>query len=331
VHIHFLSELEGWGVTETQIVRTNDGGLTWHNVTPPGVTETGYSVYIFALDANHFWMQASNVTDFHSGSLYRTTDGGLTWSTVSAPFSGVELQFLDANNGWALAGLGVGAGSNAVSIFQTTDGGATWKQTYTNDPNLENAGESLPLGGIKNGLTPLNMQTAWVTGTYYGPGTIYFFRTDDSGKNWNPVNSLPLPPGAENAELNFEQVEFVTAQNAFMTMRLTSDQSKTAVYTSNDAGNTWLLTPTLIPGGGSADFLSAEEMVMYNGEQFYITRDAARTWSIIPPDVNFGETFATLDFVNALDGWVVTIDPATNQRTLYRTRDGGATWLPVIP
>jgi ABC-type lipopolysaccharide export system ATPase subunit len=54
----------------------------------------------------------------------------------------------------------------------------------------------------------------------------------------------------------------------------------------------------LIPGAGSADFLSANEVVIYNGSQFYVTRDAARTWSIIPPDVLFDESFAGMDFVN---------------------------------
>ena len=41
VKIRFLSELDGWGVTETQIARTNDGGITWYDVTPPDMTETG--------------------------------------------------------------------------------------------------------------------------------------------------------------------------------------------------------------------------------------------------------------------------------------------------
>lgn len=53
VTFQFLSELDGWGVTETQIVRTNDGAITWYNVTPPTVTETGYSVETFVLDAAH--------------------------------------------------------------------------------------------------------------------------------------------------------------------------------------------------------------------------------------------------------------------------------------
>src|SRR5919109_2393429 len=44
LEIQFLNALDGWGVTETQIVRTNDGGVTWYNVTPPDVVETGYTV-----------------------------------------------------------------------------------------------------------------------------------------------------------------------------------------------------------------------------------------------------------------------------------------------
>ena len=51
--IQFFNELDGWGVTETYVVRTNDGGLTWYNVTPPDVDETGYTVETFFLDKNY--------------------------------------------------------------------------------------------------------------------------------------------------------------------------------------------------------------------------------------------------------------------------------------
>ena len=80
-----------------------------------------------------------------------------------------------------------------------------------------------------------------------------------------------------------------------------------------------------IPDGGSADFLSEQEIVIYNGAQFYVTKDAARTWSIIPPDVKFGDVFAMMDFVDPNTGWVVTLD------SLYRTNDGGTTWSPLVP
>jgi len=329
VSIHFINELDGWGVTETQIVRTNDGGITWYNVTPPDITEAGYSVEIVILDNSNVWVQVPDYDNYpNSGTLYRTTNGGLTWWSAKTPFSKSRMQFLDTNNGWALVDLGVGAGSNAVAIYQTTDGGSTWDQKYINDPNNANAGNSLPLGGLKYGIAPLNMQTAWVYGTVYASGSVYVFRSDDGGANW-AVISLPLPQGAENTELVFEQIHFISPADAYLAMRITSDNTNLAIYTSNDAGETWSLTPTLIPVGGSADFLSATEAVIYNGAQFYVTRDAAQTWSIVSPDVNFGDTFASMDFVNPNSGWVITLD-SNSHRSLYRTNDGGATWFPVI-
>jgi photosystem II stability/assembly factor-like uncharacterized protein len=229
-----------------------------------------------------------------------------------------------------LADLGVGAGSNAVAVFQTGDSGATWVQTYTNDPNNPESGDSLPLGGIKADLVPLHMQTAWVGGVVYSPGTVYLYRTEDGGRNWSPV-TLELPAGAENSELGIEKdhMRFLSAEDGFLVLRMSGESTQTAVYTTNDGGNTWTLTPTLIPDAGMADFLSAEEMIIYNGEQFYVTRDAANTWTTVTPAIVFGDAFVTMDFVNPTSGWVVTV--ADNQRSLYRTLDGGRTWLPVSP
>jgi photosystem II stability/assembly factor-like uncharacterized protein len=258
-------------------------------------------------------------------------DGGITWTKYSTPFSDGDVSFLDAGNGWMMAGLGVATGRMGVAIFQTSDGGATWVRKYINDPTASGAGDSLPLGGLKSGLVPLTMQTAWVPGVTYSIGTVYLYRTDDGGVTWSQV-SLPLPTGAENFELSMDadQMKFVTATDGFLTIRMTRDMIQTAIYVTHDGGNTWELTPTLIPYSGPADFLSVAEAVIYNGSQFYITRDAARTWSIIPPDIVFGDTFAFMDFVNLNSGWVVTLDP-TNRRTFYRTNDGGSTWFPVIP
>jgi photosystem II stability/assembly factor-like uncharacterized protein len=332
VEIQFLNELDGWGITESQIVRTNDGGVIWYNVTPPDVTTSGQSVGTFILDKDHAWLQIPDFNNFpNNGLLYRTTDGGLTWTVSSTPFSGGDLNFIDANKGWMLADLGVGAGSNAVAVFQTMDGGATWTQTYTNDPNLPDASDSLPLGGIKSDLVPLNMQTAWVSGVTYSSGSIYLFRTDDSGHNWSLVTP-ELPAGAENFELGIDkdQMQFVTATDGFLVVRMAGQANQTAVYTTNDAGNTWTLTPTIIPNAGASDFLSAQEAIIYNGQQFYVTRDAARTWTSVTPNIVFGDSFANMEFVNLNTGWMITVDPASH-RSLYRTDDGGATWSPVIP
>lgn len=331
VQIHFLNERDGWGITETQIVRTNDGGITWHNVTPPEVVETGYSVDWFVFDNDHVWIQQPDNANYPlAGFQYRTTDGGLNWNKIDVPFSDAHVSFIDPNNGWALADLGIGAGSNAVAVYQTTDGGATWIQQFINDPNHANASDSLPLGGLKYGLVPLNMQTAWIFGVIYAPGTPYLFRTDDGGGTWSSVN-LPLPTGLENADVGIEQMFVASVNHIYLKLRAFSDTNNLVIYVSSDAGDTWSLTPTLIPGDGDADFLPDGEMIVYNREQFYITRDAAKTWSIIPPDIKFGDSFSSMDFVNATTGYVISQDPTTNHRSLYRADDGGATWFPVIP
>jgi photosystem II stability/assembly factor-like uncharacterized protein len=314
------------------MVRTNDGGIHWYDVTPPDVTEAGYSIRYFALDPNHVWVQIPDFDNYpNSGSLYRTLDGGLSWTKFETPFSAGDIQFLDDQNGWMLADLGVGAGSNAVAVYRTDDGGESWTLAFNNDPNQAQADDSIPLGGLKAGLTALNTQTAWVYGVVYAPGTVYLYRTDDGGETWSAVTSVPLPEGAEDAELSIDQLEFLMPNDLMLAMRITADESKMAFYVSNDSGNTWSLTPTFLPKGGSVDFLSATDAVVYNGQQFYVTRDAAQTWNTISPEIVFGDTFASMDFVNTSSGWVLTMDPTTQHSTLYRTTDGGSSWFPVIP
>lgn len=333
IELEMFNELEGWGVSDTNILRTNDGGLTWYNVTPPEIDETGFGIDLFALDTEHAWMQKPDFESYpNSGFLYRTSDGGRTWKDVAVPFSRGDIYFLDENDGWVLADLGIGAGSNAVAVFQTTDGGATWEQTYTNDPNDADAKDSLPLGGIKSDIVPLNMDTAWVSGVTYASGEVFLYRTDDGGRSWTHV-ALVLPNGAQNFELGIddEQMQLVSARDGFIAVRMSGESTQTALYVTDDFGETWTLMPMILDGAGETEFLSAREVMMYDGEQFYVTRDAARSWVTVAPDVIFGETFAGMEFVNPLSGWVITLDPTTNHRSLYRTSDGGATWLPVIP
>jgi photosystem II stability/assembly factor-like uncharacterized protein len=325
-----LDEVNGWGVTEALIVRTNDGGVTWYNVTPPGLTEAGYSLGTTFLDAQHAWLQAADINNYPiAGTLYRTADGGLTWTSLATPFSGGHMTFLDANQGWMMADLGAGAGSNAVSVFQTNDGGTTWTQPYTNDPNRASAGDSLPLGGLKGGLVPLDMQTAWIGGVIYSPATLYLYRTDDGGRNWVQVE-LPLPPEVGDGEVAVNGMAFITPTDGILALRITSNEMHTAVYLTDDSGATWTLTPTLLPEAGSVNLLSAQDLIYYGEDQFQVSRDAGQTWETISPDILFGESFSSMEFVNLSTGWVLTSDQ-TNRHTLYRTTDGGATWSPIIP
>lgn len=330
IFIEMIDEVYGWGITETEVVSTNDGGVTWYNVTPPGLTDVGYSVFTDFLDRSHAWIQIVDPNNYpNGGTIYHTSDGGLKWEAFETPFSAGDLEFVDENNGWMMADLGVGAGSMAIAIFQTTNGGETWTRTYTNDPSVEGAGDSLPLGGIKVTMVPLDMSTAWVGGVIYSSGSTYLFRTDDSGKTWSQVTMM-LPGKAQSSELTIEQVKFLTPMQGFLAIRLTSTTQETIIFTTNDGGETWDPAPAALPNSGVLEIPSAQEMIFYYNNQFYVTKDAAGTFEVIDPNIAFGDSLTDMSFVNASTGWVITTSP-TNQRTLYKTADGGVTWFPLIP
>lgn len=330
IFIEMMDESYGWGITETEVVSTNDGGVTWYNVTPPGLTDVGYSVITDFLDASHAWVQIVDPNNYpNGGTLYRTLDGGLTWESFQTPFSAGDLEFMDVNNGWMMADLGVGAGSMAIAVFQTSDGGVTWTRTYTNDPSLEGAGDTLPLGGIKVMMVPLDMTTAWIGGVIYSSGSTYLFRTDNGGKTWSQVTMM-LPAKAQSSELTIEQVKFLSPTVGVLAIRLTSTSLETIIFTTKDGGQTWDPATAVLPNSGMLEIPSEKEMIFYYGNQFHVTNDAAATFEVIDPNIAFGESLTDMSFVNTTVGWVITTSPA-NQRTLYKTTDGGLTWSPLIP
>ena len=323
--VRMVDANNGWGVTDTAVVRTEVGGVTWHQAGPSGVTSLGFTATSNFLDAQHGWILITDPKNPLAGTMYRTSDGGATWTSSSVPFGSGDLHFLDADKGWIMASLGAGAGSMGVAIFQTTDAGATWTQTYTNDPNQPNAATSLPLGGLKDGLTPLDMQNAFIGGVTYTTGAIYLYKTSDGGHSWSQV-AVTVPVGYEQAEFETVGPTFVSARDAYLPVHASSQYGvMLAVYVSHDGGATWALTSKLIPQGGSMDFVSPSDGFVWNGTAFYVTHDGAQTWTTITPDIAFGDNFAGMDFVSATTGFVLTND-VTGVRRLYKTTNSGANW-----
>lgn len=330
IDLEMLDENHGWGITESAVILTEDGGITWKTVTPPDLTDVGYSVFPFFWDSTHAWIQMVDPNNYpYGGLLYHTADGGRTWDTYKTPFSAGDMAFVDEQNGWMMADLGVGAGSMAVAVFQTNNGGKTWNRTYTNDPNIEGAGESLPLGGLKVMLVPLNMNTAYIGGVVYSSGTTYIFRTDDSGRTWSHVE-MKLPADAQSSALTIEQISFPSPRLGFVSMRWTSNSMETRIFVTQDGGGTWTSAPFALPKAGKIEIPSQKEIIYYYDSQFFISTDSGNTFEVVAPNIAFGESLSAMSFANSTLGWVVTTSP-TNQRILYKTTDGAHSWVPVFP
>jgi photosystem II stability/assembly factor-like uncharacterized protein len=330
VAIRMFDENNGWGVSDSAILRTVDGARTWHDVSPTNVDSFGYAATTEFIDGLRGWVLVSNPSDMLSGILYRTADGGATWNQAPVPFGGGALRFVDGRNGWMMASLGAGAGSMAVGVFQTQDSGASWNQEYINDPNQPGAGESLPLGGLKNGIAPIDALRAWIGGVTYEPGRIYLYQTADGGRTWTP-SPVEAPSDYMEAELQTAGPYFVDPEVAFLPVHISHQYGvMLAVYRSADGGSSWRLTPQYIPQGGSIDFVSREAGFVWNGHNFYVTLDAAQSWTSVTPDVDFTDSFAGMDFVSPQVGFVLSDQGDRGQR-VYVTRDAARTWDVTAP
>lgn len=323
--ISMLDDKNGWAISDTAVLRTIDGGHTWYNLSPENPGQLGYFVASSFLDAQHGWILVPDANDMLKGTLFSTGNGGAAWNHVSVPFGGGDLRFLDARTGWMMASLGAGAGSMGIAVYQTNDGGATWTQTYINDPNQPGAGSSLPLGGLKDGMTAVSSEVAWIGGITYTPGVIYLYQTKDGGATWQQVQ-IKVPDGYDQAQFETRGPIFLSAKTAYLPVTVSSQNGVLlVVYVSQDGGASWTQTPTMIPQGGSTDFVSAQDGFVWNGSVFYVTHDGAQTWKTVTPDIAFADTFSGMDFVNPTTGFVITND-ASNNHGLYVTTNGGVNW-----
>jgi photosystem II stability/assembly factor-like uncharacterized protein len=340
VHISFHDANNGWGVASDgggSILRTVDGGTTWLNVTPPGLTGIGISTRLSVLDLNTAWVLVPNA-DFFTGKLYRTSDAGLTWTSADAPFGGGYLQFLDLSTGLALADLGAGAGSQGVEMFQSSDGGATWLSVFNDDPSRSDSSNSLPLGGIKNGMTFLDANNGWVTGSRPVDGEVYLFATNDGGIDW-AMQNIPLPAGYAAYQYT-PQAPVFFGNDGFLPLII--DLSTTTAftfYTTHDGGATWTGDPTNVSSlvaPGHYAFADALHGWCWDGStNLYITIDGALTWSKIPTNLDLSDRLSQLEFVpgtaGQFTGWALTSVDDAGHSQLYKTTDNGTTWTPLIP
>ena len=344
--IQMMDRKTGWAMAEvgsedeTRVLRTADGGATWHDVSP--LEAEFYDAYF--LDAQTAWAWAGY------GSLaWRTEDGGETWTLLEDSAGQAGLGFVDSRHGWKLVGESWGLSFvqfDIVSFSTTQDGGMTWQETNP------------PPGGGSAYMAYPSAQTAWAlragfAKTIEGVANLGVpFRietTFDGGSTWT-TRQMPLPPGSTRAERPYEgtylsgvgNCDFISpvySTTAIWKLALTcEDQSW--MYTSATQGKTWIISG--MPAGLDADidFIDATTGWLLIGDPYenpeghlYQTTDGGQSWTLIK---RTGWTDARLSFVDAQTGWAVACSEAycyqtDAQRALIKTIDGGQTWQVLEP
>jgi photosystem II stability/assembly factor-like uncharacterized protein len=323
--LSMIDSSNGWAIANSQVLRTTDSGVTWYDVTMPGVSAVGSG---FFQNSNMGWVIATSTEG--NGSLYRTTDGGFTWTRFNAPFSSGYIQFLDSNNGFVLEITGAAMNKQSVILYKTTDGGATWVQNYNNDPTLPGASNTLPLGGHKNGMTFRDATTGWVGGDIPMNGYFYLYKTTDGGVTWTR-QSLPIPAGYEAAFITTAAPTFFGSNDAVLPVWMTigAGMRDLFIYSTHDGGTTWTRSSSFARNGEFVDFPSSRDAFSWSWtDVFHVTNDAGNNWTTATPNVLFSQLayqFLGMDFVSASTGWFV-IGHGDGTSSLYRTTDGGSTW-----
>jgi photosystem II stability/assembly factor-like uncharacterized protein len=327
--LYMLGTQNGWMITTTSVLRTEDGGATWHDVTPSGVSTLGYETGASFLDSNRGWILVPGPNDLGgSGTLYHTIDGGLQWSANSVPFGSRDIHFLDDVNAWAMVYAGHGERDMAVKFYQTTDGGVNWSRVYSNLQTDPDASTSLPLNGVKSGFTPISMQEAWVSGNPFESNIVYLYHTLDGGRSWSAVDPH-LPFGGDATYLTSPPV-FFGSQIGLLPTMAGSEGSGTFFFITQDGGNTWTAGAG-VPGSGLTSVVSPNDVYILFSGVIFVSHDATQTWTSVTPNVDLTSKMVTqFQFVDIQTGWVVLSD-ASSHTSLYKTTDGGQTWAAQVP
>jgi len=178
----FLTSDVGWGVSESSICGTKDGGKTWsvvqHLSSARGVIST-----IFMLDDTHGWIG-------RGGEILATTNGSRWFTQFQDPnISSVEeIHFFDRNNGYA----SVGVIHQGGTIIYSRDGGQHWQRSTWNGP-VAAAAWLLPTAahGDRNIWVIQRSKSATTIRGAAPKETQLLFHSADGGESFSSVGNLP--------------------------------------------------------------------------------------------------------------------------------------------
>lgn len=330
VNLSMFDPQNGWGQSEEGLYRTRDGGQTWQQVAIP--LPEGY-LYINATFINP---ESAYIAAYDPQSppvlLLLTRDSGQTWGQAAissrSPSFPVLLR-IDDQTLFLFEGLGVGAGSQGIALSRSTDGGQTWQETFAHVPgSIDNP--SLPLGGIKSLPAFLDSDLGFIGGSRPMENDIYFFRTEDGGRSWQP-QALPVPSSITGYMAMTQNPITIPGNATTLIAPVLFSQPEgdpqLVFFTSPDRGQTWHAS-TPLAYGGAYFFLDPQTAWAWADGALYATRDGGRSWQAIPDNLPEGASINQLNFVDTETGWALVFEPDF-QTYLYTTRDGGQTWQPL--
>jgi len=334
--IQMVDNLNGWAIggadpESEHILRTEDGGKTWQDVTPPQPIITDYGNFTTAnlssWDKDYAW-----VNYMGSNLIWSTKNGGISWVAQQVTYTtlpGSIISILDQNHVWVFQFLDSGMHKTYTSLVQTQNGGDTWDLIL--DPYQDENIQSF----TKTGAAFISPQHGWLTRDFDGVSPdIFLTKTMDGGTTWELL-SIFAPPSIPNVFNEgvcglYDPFLYATDVGYFRLSCIYDENNqrmeKDFLYKTDKGGMSWDVLDT--PGG---EIYYLNESIIYSlGKDIERSTDGGQHWQFVKT-VNWEGQFS---FVDQNTAWVVASDKSdweNPEYSLVKTIDGCNSFSIIIP
>ncbi len=221
---------------------------------------------------NNYFLKLDFINAFNGFAIagdafQKTTDGGHTWQSLNMPGSiGDAIYFWDSNTGFV---------NGSQVIYKTTDGGTTWQTVSTDKVSFVD-------------FDFIN-ESVGIAAAYDDDSSKCIWRTTDGGITWNNVFR------GENYLIN--SVSFKNDNNGWAVgyYEQTGLWNEPVILHSADGGITWQVSYLNIHPGGKGDLLldirfmdELNGIAIANFSESVITSDGGLNWNLTENNKTIG-------------------------------------------
>lgn len=325
----FPGGANGWVARErhdlnrVQVLRTADGGMTWHvqyDARDPIATALQF------VDADHGWLVGNGGGDLcrqapHpscQGVVLATSDGGRTWTSATVPDAAEDVAFSGPLDGWVSGSYGcTGCQDVPTWVELTSDGGRTW--THRAQINEPAPAEPLAL------LARADATSGWVVSSDFVLSTGATL-TQQEWARWTIApspcaRSLGTAPIATGVYLSYDPS---LPRGGWLACESHPGGKPTIrLYATSDLGQSWkamqipaFTSPVSSPDSVRLFFIDDALGWLVSGGALYRSSGHGSGWRLAP--ITDGRVEAVA-FISSTEGWAIG-------SAVWHTTDGGDHW-----